>query len=184
MSETPDYGSFVEAPRTEDLTQLALLVDRLHIAELEVLAAEEELRKKQKTAQTLAEIEIPELMTKIGMKSFKTVSGLEVDVKEDIRVSVKEVDRPKAFSWLDKEGHAGLIKSEIVVAFARAEQPKALELQMELEKTYPGNVRQDQWIEPPTLKKFTKDQLSLGKKLPVDIFDVKQFKVAKIKQAK
>lgn len=177
----PDYGSFVEAPKSEDLQQLSVLIGKLHDAEMQVVLAEEELKKRQSTVRTLAEIEIPELMTRMGVKKFSTTNSLEVEVKDDVRASIKEADRPMAFAWLDEHGHAGLIKSEVVVAFARAEADKALVLQTELSGKYPGNVRQDQWIEAPTLKKFVREQLEKSVKLPEELFGVKKFKIAKVK---
>lgn len=181
MSDTPDYGAFVEAPKTEDLTQLGTLIEKLHAAEMEVALAEEALKKKQAAVKTLAEIEIPELMARIGVKTFTTTTNLQVEVKDDVQASVKEADRPRAFAWLESNGHGGLIKSEVVVAFARAEKEKAAELAGELGKQYPGNVRQDQWVEPQTLKSFVKKRLEANEKVPEDIFSIRKFKVAKVK---
>lgn len=184
VDENDDYGSFVEEPKTEDLTQLRVLIEKLHEAELQVAEAEETLKKKQTAVKTLQEIEIPDLMTRIGVKSFSTVNNITVEVKDDLQATVKEADRPEAFKWLTGQGHAGLIKTEVVVAFARAERDKATTLEAELRATFPGNVRQDEWIEPQTLKKFVKEQIEKNVKLPEQIFGVRKFKIAKIKTSK
>lgn len=181
MTTENNYSEFVDAPSIESSRSLSHLIDALHEAEIEVLKAQEELKKCQDTARNLAEQEIPELMARMGVSSFVTSNGLSVSIKDDVRTAIAVANRPDAFKWLDDNGHGGLLKREIAVAFARTEADRASELKDTLEEEYAGNVREDIWIEPQTLKAFVKKQLEAGVKIPVDLFGIQKTKTAKIK---
>jgi hypothetical protein len=66
---------------TDDgLTRLSKLADDLFDAETQVTLIETQLRAAQKKVRDLSEFQIPELMDELEVSTFKTKSGVSVEV--------------------------------------------------------------------------------------------------------
>lgn len=186
MTETDPYAEFraTEAQASaEAIKQLSDLSDKLLDAERQVAEAEDALKKAQDHRRDIAERQIPELMDQMGLEEYKTNAGLKVKVKEIIRTSIPQKHKDKAFKWLEDNGHGGLIKRTLSVAFARDEQERAAAAQAELKKHF-ANVKQDMKVEPSTLRSFVSHQLAEGEEIPEDLFGVHRQREAKVETPK
>jgi SpoVK/Ycf46/Vps4 family AAA+-type ATPase len=178
--EVPDYSEFEQsAPSSGDLQNLSALAHEMYLAELRVLDVAEELKKTQEQVRKISEDLIPELMKEIGIAEFTTHAGVKLCVKDVLRASIPVARRSEAYKWLNDNGHGDLIKRNITVGFGRGEGDEALELLEDLDAK--GlRVKDEEKIEPSTLKKFVGDQLKEGNMIPLDLFGAYQFKQAKI----
>lgn len=185
---TPDFSEFNVAPASGGMADLATMLERLRDKEKEIADAELALTALKTTHKEMSQREIPDLMARLGVESFKTKSGVSVKIKPDVYCSIKKENQNKAFEWLESTDNGGLIKREVSVAFAAGQDEQAHDFIASIEETYAGNIKEDKWVEPQTLKAFVKKRLAAeedGKvpedqRVPRDVFNVLPFQVAKI----
>ena len=156
-----------DAASSSDLAALATFADELSDAELEAARLGQELKKAKAHVADLAERTIPELMDTLGVKQFTTTSGLKIEVRRTIRASIPAGNKVRALNWLDEHGHSGLIKRNILVAFDRDQMEEAHTLQRELGVKF-ENVKEEQKVEPSTLRAFIGEQLKAGEEIPLE----------------
>lgn len=166
-----------------ELNQLQALAEQQASAEARIAEIEALLNKARETHRDLSERQVPELMDKIGMKEFKTTSGLTIQVEEKIRASIPKAKTALAFAWLKRNDHAGLIKRVVSVAFGRGEDEKAELLTRQLSGA-DFEVENKASVHTSTLAAFVKEKLEAGEEIPMDLFGVHRQRVSKIKQAK
>lgn len=166
-----------------DLSTLSQLARDLNEAQLEAARIEEQLKAANAKVTDLAEKQIPDLMDQIGMRTFTTSDGFKVDVRETIRASVPAAKKEAAMQWLDDNGHSGLIKRSILVAFDRQQEKEARKLEAQLSKKF-ENVKTDLKVEPSTLRAFIGEQLEKGEAIPLDLFGAWRQRIAKITATK
>lgn len=178
--EPIDYSNYQEEPEENKLEQLGELVHLQQQASLLVAELEDNLSKAKAQLAELEEEKLPELMEDLGMELFKTQGGLVVELKENIRASIAEKNKPKAFHWLRENGNGDIIKNELKIALSAGEGEKAKELYDALvEQGY--FPEQKQFIHPATLKSFVKEQLEEGVDLPLNEFGVFRQRIVKVR---
>lgn len=179
-----DYGQFAETQLDpQRLASLTALAIQQMAAEDAVKEATAELKRRMATLLDLAEKQIPDLMEELRMAKFTLVNGAEVEVTSKVRHGITVANRPKAFKWLDDNGHSGLIKRTIAVAFNREEQGMASALLMDL-SSRGMDCRQEQKVEPATMGKFVSEMVKAGKSIPLDLFGAYEQRNTKIKRKK
>ncbi len=181
MSDNP-YAEFTDdAPDSSQLVQLGDLANDLFLAELRLQEAQEKAREAQALVNSIAEQQIPDLMDALGLASFETKSGVKLTVSDVIRASIPKVRREEAYKWMDDAGYGELIKHKVTISFGRDEGEEAECLLESLRSQNPDfPVTDEKKVESSTLRKFVGDRLSDGKKIPMDLFGVAQFRKAKI----
>ena len=87
------------------------------------LAKEEERLKTLKAEiRDIEEKELPDAMRACnGMTRFDLKDGSQIKVKDDIFCSIPLDKKADALKWLEENGHAGLIKHDVKVSFAKGE---------------------------------------------------------------
>jgi hypothetical protein len=173
------YEQYTEAPSGNDLAALSRLADDLADAEERVAQLEAKLKIAQAQVMDIAERQIPEVMDNLGVRSFTTQNGYKVEVQKKIRASIPAGNKDSAYNWLDENGHGGLIKRSISVAFNREQEKTARELQAQLSDQF-ENVKEDRKVEPSTLTAFIREQLEVGASIPLDLFGAWEQRVARI----
>lgn len=166
-----------------ELAMLSGLASDLNAAELEQAKLELQLEAAKKKVTDLSERQIPELMDSLGLKTFTTTSGFKIDVKRTIRASIPAARKDEAMKWLDDNGHSGLIKRSVLVAFDRSQEKEAHKLEAQLSKKF-ENVKTDLKVEPSTLRSFLGEQLEAGVAVPLDLFGAWEQRTAKITTVK
>lgn len=162
---TPEQKLAATAASSGQLAELADLANQLYLADAKIMTAESELKTAKAARAVLAEKAIPELMANVGMAEFTTSSGLKLKIKPFMAVSIPEERRAEAYVWLEENGHGGLIKRTLSVAFGRDADEAVEKLKAELvsKQLVP---KEDQKVEPQTLKKWAKDRLEAGNEVP------------------
>lgn len=186
-----NFGEHSVAPSSDKLKQLTDLVKEMELAEKRIVVAQAELDKETKYLKGIVEHELPDLMRELNQPVLHTSDGRKIEIQDVVRASLPEANRPMGHQWLMENGHAGLVKRTVEVAFAAVEGEKAEELLHNMQSDFGANARQLTKVESSTLTAFVKKQLKLqeekdytGPKLPTDIFTVREFKHAKITKKK
>lgn len=176
------YEDYTSDPVSADVAGLGKLADQLAQAEEEAAALEAKLANVRARITDLGERQIPEMMDQLGMRTIVTANGFKVDVKSTVRASIPAANKERAMDWLDKNGHGGLIKRNIQVAFNRDQEQLAHELEAELGEKF-ENVRTDRKVEPSTLRAWISEQLEAGAEVPLDLFGAWEQRIARISKS-
>ena len=177
-------------PRTADVApQPAISADALRqlmglcaiAAELgvEVEAADANLKAKKAALRAVLEEDIPQFMTELGVTEIRLESGEKIKIADDVQASITEATEVEAYRWLEEKGFGGLIKTNVSIQFGRdqLEAAKALADRLEAEGLDPEFKRSVHW---QTLRAFLKEQLAAAAEIPLDLFNARPVKVAKI----
>jgi hypothetical protein len=152
----------------------------------ELAKKEEELKSLKEQIREIQEKELPDAMQACnGLTRFDLKDGSQITVKDEIFCSFKADMKPQALKWIEKEGHAELIKHDVKVSFPKGKYDQADDLIKVLSKKFkdiPYEEKTD--VHAGTLKAWAKDQYKLGKTLPEELFNVYEASIAKIKLGK
>ena len=166
-----DYSADVPPAEGGDLATLANLAEQQREAELYVEQMEERLKSAQMRLLDLSDRTIPELMKRLGIKEFKTQSGLFIKIKRQLRVSVPKHRVTEAVAWVENNGGADLVKRAFHIMFGRDEEAWASKFERDLkQRKKPLRVERTQKVEPSTLKAFLEGKLEAGIDVPLETF--------------
>ena len=179
-----DFGDHTPTASTDSLKQLSDLVEQAMLAEADVDEALEDLANKQAKLKGLLEHDLPELMLELKQPVLHTPDGRKIEIKDVVRGTLPAPNRPKGYAWLMDNGHAGLIKRTVEIAFPAVEGDKAQALLASMETEYGPNARQVMQVAPATMTAFIKKQLKDEVDIPREIFNVAEFKHAFIAKKK
>lgn len=186
MAKKDPFADFraERAPTEDAFAKLDEMVKELVAATLRVEKCQAELKDAQADLRQLEEYDVPEYLESIGLESCRTSAGLKVEVVKKIRASIGD-RKVQAFRWLIDNGHGGIIKRTVEVAFNTDQGDAAEELLEELrDRNCGAGVRQEMKVEASTLTSFVRRRLEAGEEVPADIFGVFEQKFAKVESDK
>lgn len=175
LSELDD----VVGPTREQLQEITALAQRQLSAERTVDNSQESLDEAKRNLRRINENLLPDAMTEIGMDQFRLTDGTEIDVKETIRASISEKNRPGAYQWLHENGHDAIIRKSITIAFSPGEEHLHEMVQRFLDQhdiEFDGRSA----INHNTLRAWVTNQLREGNTVPDDISHYEQ-RISKVK---
>lgn len=174
-----DYSEFT-TPKDmgEGLAKLSEMADEQVRRELVLAKADKAAALAKEELRQISEEAIPELMMTMGIETFKTTSGITINVKETIRASVLKATEAAAFAWLRANGHAALIKRKVALQFGMGDDELA---QATLDKLEGLDVEDKSSVHSGTLAKFVREQLEEGTEVPEDLFSIHKQRVSKVK---
>lgn len=176
-----DYSAYVD--KTEgpavDLSQLQDLAEQQLAAEAKVASIEAELNTAREKLKDIAEKRLPEMMDQVGLEDFRTRSGIQIKIAENIRASIPKARADEAFSWLIKNNHEALIKREVAVQFGKGESEHAKVLAGNLVKLG-FSPEMSATVHSQTLSAWVRKKLEEGAEIPLDLFGVFRQRVSKV----
>lgn len=161
------------------LGSLSHLVRELDEEDVHIEQLEGELKEAKERRRIVAEMKIPEIMDEIRIANFTTTEGLKVAVKTVVRASIPKGSREEAFDWLDENGHSGLVKREVSVAFTRDQTEDAAKLLENLHGEFP-NAKSGRSVHHSSLGAWVRDMLRDGQPVPTELFGVFEQRTAKV----
>jgi hypothetical protein len=182
---TPDFDYSGEQDATPVGDNLlarinGLAADQLQ-SEARVARLEEELTEAKSTARLISEVQMPELLKEAGMSEFTTADGIRIALKEQIFGSIPAATAEEAFSWLEENGHARLIKRTFAIDFGKDDEKWADKFERDLaQRKKPLNCKRKRAVHPQTLRAFVREQLDKGVAIPMDTFGVHCRNVSKV----
>jgi len=148
----------------------ALANKQLEIA-AEVAKLDAELKAKKEELRLTSEQELPDAMQAVGLTEITLSSGEKISIKEFYNAHISKANQPIAYKWLLKNGHAGLIKNEVLLKFDRGEDERVEQTVSALQaRGLSPDVRQS--VHPSTLKAFVKEQFAAGNDIPTKPFGI------------
>lgn len=171
----------------EEITALGERLNHLQERIDNVMQATKILKEQY---DNIAEKELPEAMSMLGLKYFGLNDGSEVNIQDVVACSINDSNRAEAHRWLRDNGHGDIIKNEITVVFGKDEEKYAALLQEQVEEMTKhgelnhGGLCREERVHPQTLVAFVRSQLEAGIEFPADTFKLYVGKIAKLKKPK
>ena len=106
--------------------ELSDQVVNLRSLEDEIEEKEKELKELKRKSELLSGEVIPTMMQEMNISTLKLADGSAVEVKPIYGASIPKDKQEGAFKWLRDNGLGDLIKNQIIVAFGRNEDNKAM----------------------------------------------------------
>ena len=169
-----------EIPKTEKLSELSDLLEKMDKAQDRIAKATEELLKANEDFAQYNNLLIPDLFDELGMKKFTLQDGRTVEVNLKYTASITEENSENCFSWLKENGHEAIIKHKVEADIKKGESKAHETLTKLLEKL--GLLYKDKtYVHPQTLYSFVKEQIESGADFPKDLFKVYPLRSTKVK---
>jgi len=178
----------------EELQQVVRLAERQRDLELKKQNLEAILEDLAKQLFILSSKTLPDAMSAIGLMDFKLRDGTQVEIKPYYTGKIPSEDdvlkdpslaqrRAAAFEWLRSNGHAELIKRNLILKFDAGKDAAANAIKEHLIQM--GHIPEDkEGVHHQTLKAFIREMTEKAQPLPTDLLGVYVGKVTKITPAK
>ena len=167
----------------DESSKLSAQVVKLTNLEDELADKETELKELKRKVELVSGEVIPTLMQEMNISTLKLADGTSVEVKPVYGASILVAKREGAFKWLRDNGLGDLIKNQIIVAFGRNEDNKAMAYAT-LAQGKGYEPIQKLKVEPMTLKALVRERLESGKEMPTELFNVFAGNQTKITRSK
>lgn len=145
----------------------------------------EELAQVNGRINKIKQTELPELMSEIGLQKFKLDDGSEISIKEFVRGSIPkdEIEKNKAFDWLEANELGSIIKTEVVMNFAKGQDNLAKNAIAMLEENGYEPIT-GKTVHAQTLQATARELLREGKEVPLETLGLFAGKAAEFKSGK
>ena len=163
--------------------ELSDQVVKLRSLEDEIAAEEKKIKELKRQSELLSGEVIPTMMQEMNISTLKLADGSAVEVKPIYGASIPKAKQEEAFKWLRDNGLGDLIKNQIIVAFGRNEDNKAMAY-ASLAQGQGYEPVQKLKVEPMTLKALVRERLESGKEIPTELFNVFAGNQTKITRSK
>ena len=151
--------------------ELSDQVIKLRSLEDEIVEEEKKIKELKRKSELLSGEVIPTMMQEMNISTLKLADGSAVEVKPIYGASIPKDKQEGAFKWLRDNGLGDLIKNQIIVAFGRNEDNKAMAYAT-LAQGQGYEPVQKLKVEPMTLKALVRERLESGKEMPTELFNV------------
>jgi len=163
--------------------ELSDQVIKLRSLEDEIVEEEKKIKELKRKSELLSGEVIPTMMQEMNISTLKLADGSAVEVKPIYGASIPKDKQEGAFKWLRDNGLGDLIKNQIIVAFGRNEDNKAMAYAT-LAQGKGYEPIQKLKVEPMTLKALVRERLESGKEMPTELFNVFAGNQTKITRSK
>ena len=163
--------------------ELSDQVIKLRSLEDEIAEQEKKIKELKRKSELLSGEVIPTMMQEMNISTLKLADGSAVEVKPIYGASIPKAKQEEAFKWLRDNGLGDLIKNQIIVAFGRNEDNKAMAYAT-LAQGQGYEPVQKLKVEPMTLKALVRERLESGKEMPTELFNVFAGSQTKITRSK
>ena len=163
--------------------ELSDQVVKLRSLEDEIVEEDKKIKELKRKAELLSGEVIPTMMQEMNISTLKLADGSAVEVKPIYGASIPKDKQEGAFKWLRDNGLGDLIKNQIIVAFGRNEDNKAMAYAT-LAQGKGYEPIQKLKVEPMTLKALVRERLESGKEMPTELFNVFAGNQTKITRSK
>lgn len=183
-----DWADAIEGEQNRPVQEsIVKMVSRLvkDVEARQELLAEAEARVSALKAEIkdLLEKRIPDLMKQAEVNMLSTDTGLKVEIKPYVNVSMNKERKEEAMGWLIANGHGGLVKNEVTVPFAAGLVEAANELVKDLMARGYDAVEHDMTVHPMSLGAWGREMVEQGQLIP-DCFTIYSGETAKITEPK
>jgi hypothetical protein len=164
---------------SDTIQNIVKLAEEMVKIERTIEALRTELKVKEDQFKQISSIDLPVLMTGIGLNKFALSNGFTIAVKPVMQVQRPPQDRMElADEWLTKHGHAGMVKTMIDISLGKGNQ-RLPEIKATLDKLHVQYlVKKD--INWQTLNAWGREMEGNNMVIPEDIFYVNRYNITVI----
>lgn len=173
---TADFSQIATPPSADLGVTVAALVAKLRAAEAKAADLVEQAQAAVAEADRLALVEIPAAMG--TLEQIRLGDGSVLTVKDALKASVSEANRPQAWAWLRENGHGAVIKESELIDLRGVPAQVKKKLEALLAKAAVTHEAIET-VHPQTLMALCRELLEKGVKLPSS-FSIFQYKKAVI----
>lgn len=142
---------------------------------------EADLKEMNKQIREYEMEHLPNVLENFGLVELTLKDGTKIAVTEEVYAHISKRNEAAALQWLRDNDYGDLVKNEVRVSFGRGEDAKAERLKSLLERQGYNDFSQRETVHAQTLKKFVRDAVESGEKIPYDLFGVQIVKKAEVK---
>lgn len=159
-----------------DIQRISKIATNIVQEQFVIQALEEDVKARKAKLFELQTVELPEAMDQAGVSEFTTTNGAKIKVAPVVQGSLPNEysKRSAALDWLRNNGHEGLIKRKISVAFGKGQDDiasllvdKINELLQSEEVDAP--VSDDPSVHPQTLCAWARELIAEQTPFPADV---------------
>ena len=158
-----------------DIQRISNIASTIVSEQFVIQALEDDVKVRKAKLFELQTVELPEAMDQAGISEFTTTDGAKVKVAPIVQGSLpKEYSkRATALDWLRKNGHEGLIKREISVAFGKGQDDVASLLVNKINELLQSEevdapVEDNPSVHPQTLCAWAREMITEQTAFPAD----------------
>jgi len=166
-------------PRDEQLLKLSKLAQQQIEAEDYVANLEEQLKKAKENQRFISEVQVPEMMSALGVDEFKLTSGFKITVKPWFSGKITDENAEEAYNWLEEHGHGSIVKHDMTVQVRMTDSAKLERIKI-LAESLGLDIKEKFGVHYMTLSAFIKEQVNSGEEIPRELLGVTQGLRAKI----
>jgi len=137
-----------------------------------IIKLKNELERQEKAFKNLSETVIPEVMQKANMTSFGLANGFKLEVKPFVVVTLPKENADIADTWLDDNGHSGMVKHELHVPLGKGTSNYEITTIKQIIKERGFDCIEGKSIHYQTLAKWGREMTEENETIPEDIFKV------------
>lgn len=179
-------------PSSEKLEGLRAKATELAEVTARIENGEKLLKQLKERQNELQHRELPDLFEQAGTDHLGLAElGVDIVVAPFYRAGISaewEPERREAgFSWLEEEGHGGVIKTRVEILFGREEVEEAKKLMEMLRQMPGGNSREitmDKSVHWGTLTSLVRELVERGEEVPLEKLGAVVGRRAAVKQRK
>ena len=151
------------------LKQAANLAAMIKTETEHVKVLEENLKECKKNLMKLTDEDLPQLLTELGMSSFKMADGSSVEIKKTYGASIPVANRTQAYQWLRDNGFGDIVKNVVACNFGMGEDNEADRFfEMARDKGFVPDKKTE--VHSSTLRAFVKERVENGDEFPMELF--------------
>jgi hypothetical protein len=158
-----------------DIQRISRIATNIVQEQFVIQALEDDVKARKAKLFELQTVELPEAMDMAGIAEFTTSDGAKVKVAPVVQGSLpKEYSkRSAALDWLRANGHEGLIKREISVAFGKGQDDVASLLVDKINELLQSEevdapVEDNPSVHPQTLCAWAREMIAEQTPFPAD----------------
>lgn len=178
-----EMASATPAPSESVVAMVSRLVKNVETKQEQIAELEQRVAALKTEVKELLEKRIPDLMAQAEVKLLMTDTGLMVESKSFVNVSMNKDRKEEALGWLIANGHGGIVKNEVTIPFAAGLVDAAQELVKELTEKGYDQVEHEMTVHAQTLGAWGREMVEQGQLIP-DCFNIFSGTSAKITEPK
>lgn len=183
--EVPSFIEEVkEEPTASELKEISVLAERQIDLENQLAALQVQVDDIVSKIRHIEETALPDIMARVGMKTFTLTDGSSVQIKDMVFASIRADQMDPAVEWLNQKGFGGVIKDQISCNLGKGNTIKAKKILDFIEYLGIQGAEEKLSVHAQSLKSLIVEQRKKGLQFPETIFSIANIKKAIIERPK
>jgi len=157
--------------KDERLQKITQLAEKMRDLEEYISGVERQLKSLKEQHTEISAVELPELMSEIGLRSFTLSDGTKLGIVPVFQISIPKPKMDDAYEWLVEHQHDGMVKTRL--SLPKGTDDYTLNQIMIFARNHvKGAVQTERTIHHQTLAAWGREMEREGMVIPEDIFSI------------